>query len=341
MRGIARIRRAAAGFRHRLFPGSLVLLYHRVADPSTDPFDLCVTPRAFAEHLEVIRSIARPISLGTLTRSLAAGGIPRKGVVVTFDDGYADNLLAAKPLLEAHDVPATFFITTGSIGSDCEYWWDQLERIVLRPGPGLATIGEGFLGDSTIGFEEYGEEESRSHRGWKYSDAGSPHSRHRLFRHAYSRLQAMSPGDRDQALIRLGDRAQVSPRARPDYRAMSGEELARLACCRILDIGAHTVRHPLLPALGGPVQRQEIRESKAWLEEAIGRPVGPFSYPHGGFTDQTISLVREAGFGSAFSTRAAVATARDGRYAIPRVVPEGKDGDSFARFLRGWLSGRP
>jgi peptidoglycan/xylan/chitin deacetylase (PgdA/CDA1 family) len=335
------MRRAVAGFRNRLFPGSLVLLYHRVAEPSTDPFDLCVTPRAFAEHLEVIRSLAHPISLGTLTRSLEVGRIPRKGVVVTFDDGYADNLLAARPLLEAHDVPATFFITTGSIGSDCEYWWDQLERIVLRHGPGQAAMGDGLLDDSSIGFEDYGEEESRSHRGWRYSDAGSPHSRHRFFRHAYSRLQAMSPGARDRALSGLGERARVSPRARPDYRAMSAEELARLAGCRILDIGAHTVRHPLLPALGGPEQRQEIRESKGWLEEATGRPVDSFSYPHGGFTDQTISLVREAGFSSAFSTRAAVATARDGRYAIPRVVPEGSDGDSFARFLRGWLSGRP
>ena len=55
---------------------------------------------------------------------------PQLSVAVTFDDGYADNLYEAARLLKRYDTPATFFITTGYIGTGYEFWWDELERIV-------------------------------------------------------------------------------------------------------------------------------------------------------------------------------------------------------------------
>ncbi len=92
----------------RLFPGTVILLYHRVADLAQDPFGLAVAPAHFREHLSVIRRYSRPISLRQLLSELRNGKLPRRTVAVTFDDGYADNLYAAKPLLEQSDVPATF-----------------------------------------------------------------------------------------------------------------------------------------------------------------------------------------------------------------------------------------
>ncbi len=320
MLGIDRIRRLAREACDRAFPGTLVLLYHRVAELPTDPFDLCVAPRAFAEHLEVMRKLARPVPLRSLALAMGRGSAPRKGVVVTFDDGYADNLLAAAPLLEEHDVPATFFIATGYIGSGREFWWDELERIVRAADPG-------------------GGEDGRPRRGWKYSDDDLADPGLRRYRELYPRLQAMAPGDRDRALRELGERVGLGPGARPDYRAMDAEELARLASSGLFEVGAHTVHHPLLPMLDGPAQLREIRESKSWLEATIGRRVEQFSYPHGGLTAETARLAREAGLSTASSTRAAIVSGREDRFAIPRVVPEGLDGDGFARFLRGWFAG--
>jgi peptidoglycan/xylan/chitin deacetylase (PgdA/CDA1 family) len=55
-------------------------------------------------------------------------------VAVTFDDGYADNLLNGKPLLECYDVPVTVFVTSGYVGAGREFWADELERLFLQPG---------------------------------------------------------------------------------------------------------------------------------------------------------------------------------------------------------------
>ncbi|MEZ0167940.1 polysaccharide deacetylase family protein [Microvirga sp. TS319] len=126
----------------RLCSGSrtLVLGYHRIADLSPDPFGLAVSPRNFAEHLEVLSAYNRPIlfrDIGTLHGSLRRSA---ESVCVTFDDGYADNLHTARPLLEKYDIPATFFVTAGQIGSNREFWWDEIDRILERPGATLDDV---------------------------------------------------------------------------------------------------------------------------------------------------------------------------------------------------------
>lgn len=344
MRGVNRLRRTITRWRGRLFPGAIILLYHRIAELPSDPFGLAVTPRAFAEHLEVLRTHGRPISLQHLVRALRGGTVPRKAVVVTFDDGYADNLHAAKPLLEQFDVPATVFISPGYIGQEREFWWDELEGLLLRPGPcprAPRDWREEAGAPGPDGAADYGDEDYRRHRQWRYSDHDLPHARHRLFRSLYLRLQALSPDERDRASRQLRETVGVAPEARPEYRVMTREELVRLAHGSLIDVGGHTTHHPLLPALPGPAQRREILGCKSWLEETLERRIEDFSYPHGGFTAETREYIREAGFSSACSTRAAVVLGRDDPFALPRVVPESGGGDGFSRFLHAWFSGEP
>jgi len=187
----------------------------------------------------------------------------------------------------------------------------------------------------------YGEEDYRRHRQWRYSDHDLPHARHRLFHSLYQRLQALSPDERDRALRQLRETVGVAPKARPEYRVMTREELVRLAHGSLIDVGGHTTHHPLLPALPGPAQRREILGCKSWLEETLERRIENFSYPHGGFTTETREYIREAGFSIACSTRAAVVLGRDDPFALPRVVPESGGGDGFSRFLHAWFSGEP
>src|SRR5262245_19306871 len=131
VRGLRRLAHSARWIRHLSVGSALILLYHRIAEPAADPFDLCVTPQHFAEHLEQLRRHHRIISLTELSQRLASGATLRHTVVLTFDDGYADNLHHAKPLLERYDAPATVFVTSGYVGQDREFWWDELERLLL------------------------------------------------------------------------------------------------------------------------------------------------------------------------------------------------------------------
>jgi len=116
--GMGRIKKAwqsiMSQFRHKV----IILLYHRVFKATLDPQLLCVTPENFASHMEHLRRNYIVLSLTQLQQMLVEENLPRKAVVVTFDDGYADNLWNAKPILEMYEVPATIFITTGYIGKN-------------------------------------------------------------------------------------------------------------------------------------------------------------------------------------------------------------------------------
>src|SRR5829696_3444959 len=103
-------------------PRGVVLLYHRVARPSFDPWGLAVAPERFAEHVDMLAERFRTVTLASVLDR------PRRGrgtqVAVTFDDGYADNLEIAQPRLEAAGLPATYFISGD--GSTAPFWWDAL-----------------------------------------------------------------------------------------------------------------------------------------------------------------------------------------------------------------------
>ncbi|MDB5407864.1 MAG: polysaccharide deacetylase [Rhodospirillales bacterium] len=106
----------------------LILTYHRVAEPRSDHWALAVSPKHFGEHLAVLADARRVVRLGQIADRLDSGDLGDDAVAITFDDGYADNLHAAKPLLERHSMPATVFVTTGTRGSP--FWWDEHEQLI-------------------------------------------------------------------------------------------------------------------------------------------------------------------------------------------------------------------
>src|SRR5262249_14434620 len=127
-----RLRQGVARVRTRRASQALILLYHRVAHSLSDPCLLCVRPNYFAKHLAVLRRHYDTIPLNEVAGTARTRYRGRRGVVLTFDDGYADNFDNARPPLERHDIPATVFVATGQVGSDQEFWWDELERLVLQ-----------------------------------------------------------------------------------------------------------------------------------------------------------------------------------------------------------------
>ncbi|MBV5338639.1 MAG: polysaccharide deacetylase family protein [Deltaproteobacteria bacterium] len=253
----------------------ITLLYHRVTRLESDPQQLSVTPENFRSQMRYLKDNFPVVRLDA-----EWSGIARPSVAVTFDDGYADNVNEALPILEELGVPATFFISTGFIGSHQEFWWDDLERIILK--------NENVPTRFTI---ETGSEM----REWATKSAAE---RARLYRDFHVLIKKLTPEQRGQQMAWLRTWADVAEQGRTSHRVATLDEVRRLAQSELVTIGGHTVSHTRLSALSGDRQCEEITGSVSQLESWCGRQVIVFSYPFGSrddFTAETIEICRQAG----------------------------------------------
>jgi peptidoglycan/xylan/chitin deacetylase (PgdA/CDA1 family) len=334
--------KAFSWIKKQFHPGSLILMYHRVNDVDSDPWALCVQPNNFAEHLEVLRKEAVPLSLQAFVRAHQERRLPHRAVAVTFDDGYADNLFNAKPILERFEIPATIFVTSGYIGSKRELWWDELEQVLLSPCALPETL-QLTIGRKSCRWElgrsaRYGEDNDRfvlKQKAWE----GQPGSRHHLYHAVWQALRLLNDCERRHALDAVTAWAGVVTELRDGRRTLSVDELQALARCDLIDIGAHSVSHPFFPAQLLSVQTEEIRESKARLERLLVSPVTSFAYPHGEYSRETLSIVKEAGFACACTTEERAARLDVNCLALPRFQIEDWDGEEFSRRLQAWFRG--
>jgi peptidoglycan/xylan/chitin deacetylase (PgdA/CDA1 family) len=112
-----------------------------------------------------------------------------------------------------------------------------------------------------------------------------------------------------------------------------------------MEIGAHTVTHPILTSLDDAAARAEIRTSKEQLEALIGKPVRLFAYPNGkvgmDFDARHVAMVREAGFDAAFTTAVGAITRTQDRYQLPRSRPWDRSPLLFGLRLLSWLADGP
>jgi peptidoglycan/xylan/chitin deacetylase (PgdA/CDA1 family) len=314
----------------------LILLYHRIEDLPSDPQLLCVRRDHFAEHLAVLRDFFTPVSLSTAVESARRTAADRH-VAVTFDDGYADNLHNAKPLLQEYGVPATVFVTSDYVDSGREFWWDELERILLEPGI-LPEVLKVQLNQSVItwALEDHATyvTQSRSdHREWTLRESEDPTIRHTIYRDLLSLLRDQPDSARQAVLAQLRSTAQIQEEARPTHRPLTAAELRSLDG-DLVEIGAHTQTHPVLAGLPITEQWREIAGGARQLRERIGRRPSAFAYPygwHGEYTRATVALVRSLGFKRACSAFPPWHARFHSRFELPRVVVHDCDGDTFAR----------
>jgi len=231
-------------------PEVVILAYHRVFEASSDPQLLCVTPQHFAEHLEHLRRHYRIMSLCDLARALREGLLQKRAVVITFDDGYADNLLNAKPLLERYEAPATVFVATGYVGRGREFWWDELERLLLWT-PQLPECLQVTL--NGVAYEwhldkyaQFPEKERISYRQWHVELPDDPTLRHWAYRELHRLLRSPEEEGREAVLAQLRAQSEDEGSGRADCRTMTPEEVRRLAEGGLVAVGAHTETHPVL-----------------------------------------------------------------------------------------------
>ena len=266
-----------------------------------------------------------PVSLSDLVSGMMNGATLKRAVAITFDDGYVDNLSAGAPVLEEYDVPATMFVVSSKRGRG--FWWDELARIIYSASALPAELALTIKGR---GFQ----------RSIQQSDEQA--SRNRLIVDLYRRLRPLSSRDKEDSMIQLGEWAGVPfdpEMPEPSTRTMFPEELVELASSRLLDVGSHSLTHPILPTIPSDSVQVEVRRSKSELEDIIGKPVSKFSYPDGATSRAVQAEVRSAGYMCACSSQPGLAGKRSGLFALPRIWPLNRNGEQFERWIRTWANG--
>lgn len=298
-------------------PPVIVLIYHRVTTLESDPHLLAVNPENFRDHMQFLKN-----NYPVLRLEDNWSDARKPSVVITFDDGYADNALQALSVLDEVGVPATFFVTTGSVDTKKEFWWDELERLIL----GEWNFSETFLLD-----------DNRFGRQWTTI---TPSQRNTMYQELHLLMKKVEDGRREGWLTQLRKWVKAVEKGRASHLPMSVEELRKAGQSRWVTIGAHTVTHSPLSILSYQQQKAEIVGSKKQLETWLGYEVKMFSYPFGmreDYNKESIRLCREAGFSKAASNFPGQVHRWTDPYQIPRHIVRNWPVEIFAEKLgRFW-----
>jgi peptidoglycan/xylan/chitin deacetylase (PgdA/CDA1 family) len=295
-----------------------ILIYHRVlAQP--DPL-LPTEPDAstFAWQMEMLAEYFHVLSLSEAVEHLQNGTLPARAASITFDDGYADNIKVALPILQQRGVPATFFIASGYLDGG-RMWNDTIIEAVRLASGGILDLNWLTLGHLPIATLE---------------------QRYRAILTLLSKLKYTSKEERQRKVAAIADMVGAEL---PDDLMMRAEDVRALAASG-MEVGAHTVSHPILNSISDEQGHYEIESSRQRLAEITGRPVHLFAYPNGkpgsDYDLRHVQIVRELGFRGAVSTAWGVATRSTNVLQLPRFTPWDRTPTRFlARLLQNYWRG--
>jgi peptidoglycan/xylan/chitin deacetylase (PgdA/CDA1 family) len=276
----------------------LILTYHRF---SARPARGALPAAAFGEQLEYLRAHYTIVPLSAVERHLTEGHeLPRAPVVITIDDGYDDAYEVAFPLLRRHRAPATLFAATDFVDHKGWLWPDKTRFIVSH------TV------DSRVSVEVAG----------RFVDAQLTGADSRL--DAADRINAalkrLPDGDKEDALATIASRLRVQlPASAPaGCRPLTWNQ-AREMVAAGMEIGSHTVTHPILPRLPVDQVARELQQSRGRLEEVLGREVTSFCYPNGDYNTRVRDEAARAGYRVAVTTEAGLNDRSSDPLALRRI----------------------
>ena len=306
--------------------GPAILMYHRVATPDVDPWGLAVSPEQFAGQVEALRRNRTTLSMDSFVAGLESGSLPQDAVALTFDDGYADNLLRAKPILEAAGVPATVFLPTGLIGTGQAFWWDELAAMVLRRVDPLSTNVMVEADSLRIELPRI-DAEVEPRANWRYWD-GAVTAREQVYLTLWQALRDRTPECRNRAMEQLRQLFGAA-RSNPEALPMDAADVRQLVSDHI-SVGAHGRFHQPLTSLPAAACLEEMQRSRLEVEALSALPVTGFAYPHGAFNPVIIDMVGQVGYRWACSTiETAINLRRVNLYSIPRIAVGDWSGDAL------------
>jgi peptidoglycan/xylan/chitin deacetylase (PgdA/CDA1 family) len=295
-------------------PRPVILMYHRVAFVQNDPWGLAVDPDRFEEQIAYAKQHRSPMSVDEFVERHRTKTLPANAVAVTFDDGYRDNLINAKPVLTRYGIPATLFLATGFINQDTPFWWDELATMILAS---TQTVhDQQFLAGETVNLDWGKPDHSDTTGEWRaWHEPQTP--RQRSYLAIWRRLRLATAEQRDLAMNTLRQRFGTATDSLG--RPLSSNEIRTLLCDGLVQLGAHTVTHPALTSLDRLECRREIVDSGNRCRELAAKSVNGFAYPYGDMSMEVQHDVASLGFSWACSTQGSFAEQPD-VYALPRIA---------------------
>ncbi len=260
--------------------------------------------------MELLANQFTVFGLSEAVRRIKAGTLPPRSACVTFDDGYADNVTTALPILRELNLIATFFIATGYLEGG-RMWNDTVIESVRSVSGCTLDLAERGLGSY---------------------DISSMEGKRRALDTVIPLIKYLPPDRREAEAEYL---KSIAGRSLPENLMMSREQV-RLLSASGMEVGAHTVTHPILARIQPVEAKMEMQEAKESLESLLDKSIEFFAYPNGkpgaDYMPEHTAMARELGFLGAVSTESGVAKRNTDLWQIPRFTPWDKAPASF--FLR-------
>lgn len=276
-----------------------ILIFHQVLaqpDPQSPGEE---GTEIFDQQMSWLADCFRIIPLREAVQKLRQGKLLPRTACITFDDGYADNAKIALPILQKHGITATFFVSTGFLDGG-RMWNDTIIELVRQaPGP-MLNLSKMELGQFEINTIPQREQATNT---------------------LLDKLKYLPLKTRQ---LKVEEMCTYIPAILPNDLMMTSEQVKILHNAG-MEIGGHTVNHPILARTEDVMARAEIANGKEVLESIIRSPVRTFAYPNGkpgqDYLSDHVRMVRDLGFEAAVSTSHGAARNSSDLYQLPRFSP--------------------
>lgn len=301
-----------------------IVTYHRITDKDISQIELSLpylftSKKTFVKQLQFYKQWYKVISFADILNYAKGGNIPWNCLIITFDDGYADNYHNAYPTLKKMNFPATFFIPVEKIdvnGSQPPFWWDKAyyyfnklheldkETVLRKLDHELFALFDEFQKDPSNLFAQLNKEENMKI---------------------------------EKLLAVLQDKLKINNDILVEANStMTWEQISAMG--KDMHFGSHTCSHDNILAMEQTQKLYEINESKTIIEEKTKQNVDVFSYPCGNIDENVKTLVKDAGYEFAVTTEKGVNDLSD-CYALKRInIWEGSSLSEKGKFFKGYFA---